>query len=84
MKSDDHLEAGPLNSTEHMKTEAHVEGTSQPSDDQLLPSHCSDSDTEGSDDWEKREGESALKSHRNNLGGQIINLMKKLKPKKNN
>ena len=42
-------------STDHMKTQADVEdcGTSQPtSDDQLLSLHCSESDTEDSDEWE--------------------------------
>ena len=56
---DDGEETEPLpsTSTEHMKTQADVEdcGTSQPtSDDQLLSSsHCSQSDTEDSDEWEE-------------------------------
>ena len=57
-EDDENRDTEPLasTSTEHMKTQA-----SQPtSDDQLLSSHRSESDTEDSDDWEEtREDQSA-------------------------
>ena len=41
--------------TDHMKTQAEDCGTSQPaSNDVLLSSHCSESDTEDSDEWEEK------------------------------
>ena len=44
--------------TDHMKTQAEDCGTSQPaSNDVLLSSHCSESDTEDSDEWEEKREE---------------------------
>ena len=77
---DENRETEPVagTSTEHMKTQADVEdcGTSQPtSDEQLLSSHCSESDTEDSDEWEETRGDQSalntLKSQNTqNVGGQ--------------
>ena len=57
-EDDENRDTEPLasTSTEHMETQAHVEicGASQPtSDDQLLSSHRSESDSEDSDFWEE-------------------------------
>ena len=73
-------------STEHMKTQADVEdcGTSHPtSDDQLLSSHCSESDiTEDSDEWEPSVDQSplnTLKSHKTqHVEGQRLSLSNKM------
>ena len=80
---DENRETEPVasTSTEHMKTQADVEdcGTSQPtSDDQLLSSHCSESDTEDSDEWEETRGDQSalntLKSHKTQTeGGKMFN-----------
>ena len=77
---DENRETAPVasTSTEHMKTQADVEdcGTSQPtSDDHLLSSHCSESETEDSDEWEETRGDQSalntLKSHKTqHVGGQ--------------
>ena len=85
---DENRETKPVanTSTEHMKTQADVEdcGTSQPtSDDQLLSSHCSESDTEDSDEWDvSRENQSALKTLKSyktkNVGGQRLSFSHKL------
>ena len=85
---DENREMEPLSSTstEHMKTQADVEdcGTSQPtSDDQLLSSHCSESDiTEDSDEWEASVDQSplnTLKSHKTQrVEGQRLSLSNKL------
>ena len=79
-EGDENRETEPVasTSTEHMKTQADVEdcGTSQPtSDEQLLSSHCSESDTEDSDEWEETRGDQSalntLKSQNTqNVGGQ--------------
>ena len=71
VKSEDDGETEPVasTSTEHMKTQADVEdcGTSQPpSDDQLLSSHCSESDTEDSDEWEEKREDLNLKPKKTN------------------
>ena len=78
-------------STEHMKTQADC-GTSHPtSDEQLLSSHCSESDiTEDSDEWEPSVDQSplnTLKSHKTQrVKGQRSSLSNKmsqdLKPSK--
>ena len=75
-------------STEHMKTQADAEDCvkSQPTtDEQLLSSHCYESDiTEDSDDWEDaREGPSALNTQqksqqKQDVEGQQLSLSNKL------
>ena len=48
--------------TDHMKTQAEDCGTSQPaSNNVLLSSHCSESDTEDSDEWEEKREDLNLK-----------------------
>ena len=55
---DDGEESVARTLTEHMKTQAEDCGTSQPaSNDVLLSSHCSESDTEDSDEWEEKREE---------------------------